>query len=101
VPAVIGEIGAAREAEEAAIRPRGRSLLRPILLGLAGVALVLLLAAGLIFLGPVWQRMSQDGTLSSAQQLAVERWTQWEASFNAFIDGLIIRYYDNRPELPF
>jgi hypothetical protein len=98
---VIGEIGVAREADEAPIRPRARSLLRPILLGLAGIALVLLLAAGLIFLGPVWQGMNQDGTLASAQEVAVERWTQWEASFNEFIDGLIIRYYDNRPELPF
>lgn len=96
LPAVVGEIGSARQVRDTAARAPERSWLRPLLLAALGVALVLVLVAGALAVGPVWDQASADGTLSSAEGWAVEQWTRLEAGVDDLADQLVLRYYDRR-----
>jgi hypothetical protein len=96
VPSVLGEIGAARHAEDAIRRPRWRSMLRPLLLAGIGTGLVLVLVAGLLLAGPAWRQLDMDSRVSTAGAWAGEQWADLEARTGEFMDQLILRYYDRR-----
>jgi hypothetical protein len=96
VPSALGEIGAARHAEEPIRRPVGRTLLRSLLLVGIGIGLVLILVTGLLLVGPVWQQLDMDSKVSTAGTWAGEQWMGLEESAGEWIDGVFVRYYDRR-----
>jgi hypothetical protein len=96
VPSVLGEIGAARHAEDAIRRPRWRSMLRPLLLAGAGTGFVLVLVAVLLLAGPMWRQFDMEARMSTAGAWAGERWADLEERTEGLMDQLILRYYDRR-----
>ena len=96
LPATAGEVWSARRREEAEKIPSSRRTLRRALWAVAGVALVLVAAAGARLIGPARDKYDLDARATSVRGWAADQLAGLQGSLRGVVDGLYLRYYDRR-----
>ena len=96
IPASIGETKSARSIGDTGNASARRSILRPVLFVIIGIALGFVLMAGGRTIGPAWQQVDASNTTASVEQWIGDRWSGLGTSVNNIIDGVYLRYYDRR-----
>lgn len=96
LPAAVGEIRHSRAEVAAGAEGRERRRRRPLVAAFVIVALLFVLALSARIFRPTIEAVDIEADTATAQEWALERWTQLETGLNDLIDRLMIRLYDRR-----